>query len=418
MRRVGNIYEQICSVENLQLADEKGRKGKKKQKSIIEHDENREANILALHHLLVSKTYRTSAYKTFKIREPKERVIFRLPYYPDRIVHHAIMNVLEPLFVGVFTKDTYSCIKRRGIHGCAKALRRALKDVDGTTYCLKLDIRKFYPTIDHDILKALLRRKIKDPHLLWLLDEIIDSAEGLPIGNYLSQYLANFYLSAFDHWIKERKGVKYYFRYADDIVILFSSKEYLHELLADIRLYLWCELRLSVKDNYQIFSVKVRGIDFLGYVFYHTHVLLRKGIKKRFARMLARNRNPLSIASYRGWAKHCNSFNLLKKLLVKEFKDLNIDKSGHEKLSRLVGEKIGMKKILNKRIAIYDYQIRDSTKFAGSKCLHLQIELNGEKRVVFTSGKKLMLDIQKIEKVDFPFATTIVELETNYLEFK
>jgi hypothetical protein len=190
-----------------------------------------------------------------------------------------------------------------------------LKDIPGTQYCLKLDITKFYPSVDHSVLKQLLRKKIKDTDLLWLLDGIIDSAEGLPIGNYLSQYFANFYLTYFDHWIKEEKKVKYYFRYADDMVILSDNKPYLHQLLCEIREYLQENLKLEVKDNYQVFPVEDRGIDFVGYVFFHTHVLLRKSIKQSFARMLARNKNPQSIASYKGWAKHCNSKNLVKKLL-------------------------------------------------------------------------------------------------------
>jgi len=315
MKRTGNLYASICSVENLQLADSIARKGKLKQPGVVAHDKNREANIQALHQMLVRKTYTTSEYTTFTIREPKERLIFRLPYFPDRITHHAVMNILEPLFVSVFTADTYSCIKKRGIHAAANAVKQALRDIPGTQYCFKLDIRKFYPTVDHDTLKRLLRRKIKDQDLLWLLDGIIDSAEGLPIGNYLSQYFANFYLTYFDHWMKEQRQVKYYFRYADDMVILSPSKAYLHQLLADIRQYLDVNLKLEVKHNYQVFPVSKRGIDFVGYVFFHTHTLLRKSIKQNFARMLIRNRNRQSIASYNGWASHCNSKHLLKKLL-------------------------------------------------------------------------------------------------------
>ena len=182
-------------------------------------------------------------------------------------------------------------------------------------YCLKLDITKFYPSVNHDILKALLRRKFKDAKLLALLEEIINSAEGLPIGNYLSQYMANFYLSYFDHWIKETKAVKYYYRYADDLVFLHHDKEYLHQLLTEIKHYLYNNLHLHVKGNHQVFPVASRGIDFVGYKFYHTHTRLRKGIKKNFARMLAKNKNSKSIASYNGWAKHCNSKHLIKKLL-------------------------------------------------------------------------------------------------------
>jgi len=316
MKRINNLYEKIYSIENLQLADEIARKGKLKQPGVIGHDRNREANIQKLHKMLKDKTYKTSEYTTFTIFEPKERLIFRLPYYPDRITHHAVMNVLELIFVSVFTADTYSCIKGKGIHAAANAVKHALRDVPGTQYCLKLDIRKFYPNVDHKILKQLLRRKIKDNDLLWLLDEIIDSTDGLPIGNYLSQYFANFYLTYFDHWMKETLQVKYYFRYADDLVILSSSKPYLHQLLAEIRTYLKDRLKLTVKGNYQVFPVDVRGIDFVGYVFRHTHTLLRKSIKQNFARMLKTRRNAQSIASYNGWAAHCNSKNLMKKLLA------------------------------------------------------------------------------------------------------
>lgn len=315
MKRIKNLYQRICSVENLQLADTIARKGKLSQPGVIRHDRNRDQNIQDLHDALVNKTYRTSEYTTFTIYEPKERLIFRLPYYPDRIVHHAVMNVLEPIFISTFTTNTYSCIKKRGIHAAAAAVKYALKDSAGTQYCLKLDIKKFYPSVDHEILKQLLRRKIKDKDLLWLLDGIIDSADGLPIGNYLSQYFANFYLTYFDHWIKEDLHVKYYFRYADDMVILSDSKEHLHQVLDEIRNYLQGKLKLTVKDNYQVFPVDARGIDFVGYVFRHSYTLLRKSIKQSFARMLRRNKNPQSIASYRGWALHCNSKNLLNKLL-------------------------------------------------------------------------------------------------------
>jgi RNA-directed DNA polymerase len=315
MKRINNLYERICSIENLMLADSIARKGKLSQPGVIRHDQNRTQNIQDLHLALKNKTYRTSEYTTFTIFEPKERLIFRLPYYPDRIVHHAVMNVLEPIFVSTFTADTYSCIKKRGIHAAANAVKQALKDIPGTRYCLKLDIKKFYPNVDHEILKQMLRRKIKDQNLLWLLDGIIDSADGLPIGNYLSQYFANFYLTYFDHWMKEQLHVKYYFRYADDMVILSENKPYLHQVLYEIRNYLQENLKLQVKDNDQIFPVDARGIDFVGYVFRHTHIRLRKSIKQSFARMLSRNRNTQSIASYTGWAIHCNSKNLLHKLL-------------------------------------------------------------------------------------------------------
>lgn len=315
MKRYNNLYNKVIDINNLILADKKARKGKLKQCGVRIYDKNYGENLKSLHNMLLNKTYRTSEYTTFKIFEPKERVIFRLPYFPDRITHHAIMNIIEPIFMSSFTADTYSCIKGRGIHKASYNLRKALKDVDNTQYCLKLDIRKFYPSVNHDILKTLLRRKIKDKDLLWLLDEIIESTDGLPIGNYLSQTFANFYLSGFDHWIKEVKKVKYVFRYADDIILLSSNKEDLHQLLGDIRSYLNDNLKLTIKDNYQIFPVKARGIDFVGYKHFHYRLtLLRKSIKKNFARMVAKRINKKSLASYYGWVKHCNGANLWRKL--------------------------------------------------------------------------------------------------------
>jgi retron-type reverse transcriptase len=226
------------------------------------------------------------------------------------------MNVLEPLFVSVFTTDTYSCIKGRGIHGAHNAVKKALLDQPGTQYYLQLDVKKFYPSVDHSILKALLRRKLKDKDLLWLLDEIIDSADGLPIGNYLSQYLANFYLAYFDHWLKEVMKVKYCFRYADDLVIFAPTKEELHRLFAKIKQYLNDQLHLEVKGNWRIRPTWT-GLDFVGYVYRHTHIRLRPYIKKNYCRMIAKNPNPKSIASYGGWTQHCNANHLTKTLNLK-----------------------------------------------------------------------------------------------------
>ena len=132
MKRIGNLYERIISLDNLRLADTKARRGKSRNYGVRVHDKNREENILRLHELLKSKNFKTSQYETFTIYEPKERLIFRLPYYPDRIVHHAIMNVLEPIWVSVFTTDSFSCIKKRGINGAQKKVLQALKDVENT----------------------------------------------------------------------------------------------------------------------------------------------------------------------------------------------------------------------------------------------------------------------------------------------
>jgi len=319
MKRYGNLYSKICSIENLELADIKARRGKKCKKQIEKFDSNRDELLRDLQVGLLNKTFHTSKYRVFKkvVDNGKEREIYRLPYYPDRILHHAIMIIVEPIFNKSLTADTYSCIKGRGIHSAAEKVKKAIRQ-PSTNYVLKLDVKKFYPSIDHDVLKLAVRRKIKDNDLLWLLDEMIDSADGLPIGNYLSQSFANLYLSDFDHWIKEVKGIKHYFRYCDDIVILHESKEFLHSLLREIIGKL-SALKLTVKNDWRIFP-SYTGIDFIGFVFYPTHTKIRKSIKKRFIRAVLnykRTHNKIaycSLASYWGWLKYSNSKNLIKKI--------------------------------------------------------------------------------------------------------
>ena len=180
-KRISNIYHKIYDKQNVDIADRKARKCKRRRYGVRKHDENREKENNQLCLLLRNGEYKTSEYTTYKIYEPKERIIFRLPYYPDRITHHAIMNIMEPIWVKIFTRDTYSCIKNRGIHSLLQKLQSDLaSDPEGTKYCLKLDIKKFYPSINHKILKQIIRKKIKDKNLLKLLDEIIDSADGVP----------------------------------------------------------------------------------------------------------------------------------------------------------------------------------------------------------------------------------------------
>lgn len=315
MKRQDNLFIKMCTTENIRSAEAKARKGKGYQYGIKLFDLNREENLSELRDMLFYKEYTTSAYKISQIKDPKTRDIYALPYYPDRIVHHMAMNILEPMFKAMFSSNSYSSVKGMGITKAVRNFKRALCDQPGTQYCLKIDLKKFYESVDHDILKSMLRRKIKDPDMLWLLDDVIDSAPGIPIGNFLSQYFANFYLTYFDHWLKQVKGVKHYFRYCDDMVIMAATKEELHDLLSDIKAYLFINLKLTVKSNYQVFPVDKRGVDFIGYVFYHTHTRLRKGTKKRFAKKVARGANPRVIAGYYGWAKQCNSRHLLKKLL-------------------------------------------------------------------------------------------------------
>lgn len=327
MKRYNNIFPKIVDIDNLTLAYKNARKGKTKYKEVKIIDKNPEYYLLELQQLLISGNFKTSEYEIFtKIDKGKEREIYKLPFYPDRIVHWAIMLQIEPIFMKTFTNFTNASLKGRGIHRTLSQLEKYLKDEYNTKYCLKIDIKKFFPNINHNILKNMLRKKFKDEFLLNLLDEIIDSIDGekgVPIGNYLSQYFANFYLAYFDHWLKEEKRCKYVLRYMDDIVILDNDKEFLHRLKIDIDNYLYKNLKLKLKENWQIFPVDSRGIDFVGYRTFRKYKLLRKSTYKRMKTKINKinikdmpsKRDLATINSYNGWLKWCNSHNLHSKYI-------------------------------------------------------------------------------------------------------
>jgi hypothetical protein len=306
-------------MENLKMAHKNAKKGKNHYSEVKMVDSDPDLYLSALHESLKNKTFRNSKYEiiTKETDSGKVRDIYKLPYYPDRIVHHAILQVVGEIWYKGLIRDTYSSIKGRGIHDGVERMKKAMQDKENTRYCLKLDVKKYYQSIDNEMLKVVVRKKIKDPDLLWLLDEIIDSTEGVPIGNYLSQYFGNIYLSGLDHYCKSK--VKYYFRYCDDIVILHKDKAFLHTFYKEIETWL-NGIKLEIKDNWQVFPVDKRGIDFLGYRFFHDYILLRKSIKQNLKRSVKRIKTKHtkmntsliinSIMSYYGWFKHANCKNL------------------------------------------------------------------------------------------------------------
>lgn len=338
MKRYNDIFPKIVDMENLREAFKNAKKGKSHYHEVKMVAKDPDFYLSKIQEMLINGTYKTSKYETFiKNDKGKEREIYKLPFYPDRIIHWAIMLQIEPIFMKTFTTFTNASLKDRGIHRTLDQLDKMLLDKEGTKYCLKIDVEKFFPNINHDILKELLRKKFKDKLLLNLLDEIIDSIDGekgVPIGNYLSQYFANFYLAYFDHWLKETKKCKYVLRYMDDIVILHSDKNFLHQLRKDISVYLDKNLNLKLKDNWQVYPVDSRGIDFVGYKTFRKYKLLRKSTYKRMkTKCIKLEKKSLlsfsdfcSVNSYLGWIKWCNGHNLSKKyiikLLDKDYKDL------------------------------------------------------------------------------------------------
>jgi len=337
MKRVGNLFMKIADYSNLCRAHLNARKGKAYYTEVQEVDRNVDFYIRELQLMILSKKFTTSKYEVFKISEPKERMISKLPYFPDRIVHHAIMQVLQPIWDKTCIYDSYAAIPGKGIHAGYYRLKKFLRDRNNTKYCLKFDVQKFYPSVNHDILLDEVKRKIKCRDTLWLLEDIIRSVEGdkgLPIGNYLSQYLSNIYLNHFDHWIKEKLNCEYYIRYCDDAIILHKDKAFLRDRLSDIEEYLWFNLKLILNNKTQIFPIESRGIDFLGYRTYPEFSLLRKSSKKKFKQKIKkieeswqamRSMHVLcSVMSYLGWLIHCNSFNLLEKYIYKNQNILDI----------------------------------------------------------------------------------------------
>lgn len=305
MRRYGYLYENIVSMDALRAAAKKSSRGKNHYKEVREFRKDSNNNLLKLKKALEDKTYTTSIYCIHKKKDNgKDRTVFVLPYYPDRIVQHALMAVIAPIIEASLIRDTFQSIPGRGNLDCKRRLERfTISPEAESLYCLQVDISKFYPSVRPMVLKRKVRRIIKCPDALWLLDNILDSADELPIGNYPSQHLGNYYLSSTDHYMKQVAGCKAYFRYCDDIVILHETKEFLWNALKHLREKL-AGIGLTIKNNYQVYPLSKRGIDFVGYVFHPGRTKLRKRIKQRFIRS---RRNKKSIMSYYGWLKHCSA---------------------------------------------------------------------------------------------------------------
>lgn len=345
------MYEKIYDLENLRKAHQHAKKGKSWYREVREIDKDPDRYLIQIQKMLVDHTYKTSDYDVFYKRDGKKlRKIYKLPYYPDRICQWAVIQVIEPCIINNLTADTYSAIPGRGIHRCLAKLQTAMwNDPEGCRYCLKLDAKHYYQSINHDILKSKYSKMFNDPELLWLLNEIIDSIStaetedltaiypqgedidsetGIPIGNYLSQYSGNYYFSDFDHWIKEQKHVKHYFRYMDDMVIFGRTKEELFALNDEIDDYFRDELKLRIKANWQVFPTYVRGVDFVGYRTFYKYALLRKSTCLKMEKTMnaigskVKSGNMMnysewcSVNSYKGWLQHADTFRLTQKYIT------------------------------------------------------------------------------------------------------
>jgi retron-type reverse transcriptase len=330
MKRHGNLWSKIITTENIALAYKKARKGKGWQHKVQNFEKNLEDNLENIRQSLIEKSFTTSEYRVKEVYEPKQRTIYILPFAPDRIVQHAVMNVLEPIWNSMMIEDSYACRQGKGQHS---ASRRTMQWVRKYKYCFQADVKKFYPSINHDILMNIVRRKIKDPDVLWLLEDIIYSIPGdnnVPIGNYTSQWLGNLYLNELDMYVKHQLREKAYLRYNDDFVIFGNDKQKLHEQRNNIRCFLKynMDLTMSKDKGLPVFQ----GLDFVGYRHFPNKILLRKRTAKRVKKKIDSIPYLLktgaispesalsSIASTQGWLQWANTHNLSIALQLEKLK--------------------------------------------------------------------------------------------------
>lgn len=334
------LWKDVISFDSLFYAYKKARKGKRKAGAVMAFEADLEGNLIDLHNKLIWGQYRVSGYKVFSVLEPKLRKITALSSFADRVLQHSIVSAIEPIWESRFISDSYACRIGKGTHAGVDRVQSMLRECaakHGAVYALKADISKYFASIDHGILKRLLRKRIADAPLLAVLDRIIDSYSehekpgfGIPIGNLTSQLFANIYLDELDQWIKCRRRERWYVRYMDDFVVIHHSKEHLQALLLDVQLFLSEQLSLETNHKTQVFPVAIkhgRGLDFLGYHLWPNSRRLRRAAVSRFKRRLKRLQKDYSkghisfpelrvqLLSYINHARHGDALPLVERIL-------------------------------------------------------------------------------------------------------
>jgi retron-type reverse transcriptase len=323
------VYNDIISVENLFIAWNEFVRGKKKKEDVALFSLHLTENILNLHQDLQARTYVHGDYQHFIICDPKHRDIHKARLR-DRLLHHAIYRRLYPFFDTTFISDSYSCRDNKGTHRALKRFdtfaRKVSKNHTRTVWILKCDIRKFFASVDHEMLIAILKQRIQDGNILKLLENIIRSFHsgttgiGLPLGNLTSQLLVNIYMNEFDQYVKHYIKVKYYIRYADDFVFMSYKKAELEVIREKSEAFLTSRLKLSLHPNKVFLTTLASGVDFLGWVHFSHHKVLRTVTKKRMMRKVGER----NVASYLGLMSHGNAWRLQKELLASLDKEMSL----------------------------------------------------------------------------------------------
>lgn len=312
------MYDNIISLENLLIAWQEFLCGKKNKKDTREFGRYLMHNIISLHNDLKNKTYKHGEYKSFKISDPKPRDIHKSSVR-DRLLHHAIYRVFYPHFDNRFICDSYSCRFGKGTHKAIQRFKyfagKVSKNNTKTCWILKCDIRKFFANIDHRILLEILEKNVKDKDVIWLLGEVIGSFNtkgrenvGLPLGNLTSQLLVNIYMDEFDQFVKNALHEKYYIRYADDFVFMSEDKARIKKIIPKISEFLEDKLKLSLHPDKLFVKTLASGVDFLGWVHFEKHRIIRTSTKKRmFRNIVMKNGKKETVQSYLGLLKHGNT---------------------------------------------------------------------------------------------------------------
>jgi len=321
-------YNNIISLENLLEAWKEFVRGKRSRKDVQEFERDLMTNLIALHCELANKRYSHSTYQYFKIADPKPRDIHKASVR-DRLLHHALHRKLSPFFVKTFISDSNSCQNRKGTHRALRRFRKFIGKVSEnntrTVWVLKCDIRKFFANIDHVILMDIIVKYIPDQDIIDVISVIIRSFHsrigvGLPLGNLTSQLLVNIYMNEFDQFMKHRLKAKYYLRYADDFAVLSTDKAYLETILPAMQEFLGNKLKLSMHSDKIFIQTVASGVDFLGWVHFSDHQVLRTTTQKRmFRNIKAKHGKKETVQSYLGLISHGNGWKLRQKILTKDY---------------------------------------------------------------------------------------------------
>ena len=317
MKTYKHLWDQFVSMENLELAAKKAIKSKKNKAETKLFLKNKQELLCKLQKMLNDGKFTTSDYKIRRIFEPKERLIYILPLYPDHVVHHALINILGPIWQRTFIRDSYACIPGRGLHKASVAI---MNFVRRNKYVLQCDIRKFYPSINHDVMFRIIKKKIADKKLLSVLRDIIWSCGGetnLPIGNLTSQWMGNVYLNELDHFVKEQLRCQDYIRYCDDFCLFANDKRTLHEYERKLKIFIHDKLKLIFSKS--VIRVVANGVAFIGYRHFKNFILLRRNGAKKIRRRILNiaiyhDQSGLAsgrLAAYHGWTKWCCCYHYL-----------------------------------------------------------------------------------------------------------